>query len=1093
MKPKFRRRSRTAQQSPLVLLCVACVIGSQNASAVNYQWNGSTSNWQTATNWSTVTAPPLNTAGSIPVFNNAPTGQAHRLNVNGATPLVYTASEGSTLYANTVAASRGLVIGSGTAGGGTLTITGGTFSTLGSTAGDVIGNGSGNTGTLHINGGTFIGTNAGTGLGIGGGPVSNLNISAGTATLATLNFNNFTGNLNLDGGLLELNNISYSGGIARMNFNGGTLRARQSNANFIPLFTLPGNPPITADAFVKAGGFIMDTNGFNVTIGEPLIEDPSSTGGDITKNGAGTLTLSAPSTVTADVTINGGGLGVRAGITSWQPATFTHSGTALNFDLGVYNPLNPPVINVADLTLNTANITVNISGSSIPVSSEIKILDYGTKTGSGSLTLNVSSLPSNMVATLEENTVDGYYYLVVTSPSATSFTWSGDTNADGTGLWNTTSQNWNANSSLYAQPALVTFPNIAAGGTVTIEADFAPLAFTINNTSPNHYTFNGAGKITGSAGITKSGTGIASFNGAAHTYGGNLSINAGAVIKQAADATTGNITVAADDVSFVLSGGITDGAGQTLTMSGRGSLTGGYFFSGSSVQRGALQAHNGANTWEGDIVLASNSTATFNRIGVQNGASLTLTGTISENVPGAILLFRAGNSGDNITLGGTSAYTYTGQTQIFSNGGSIILGSDNKLPTTSSVFFGSSGTTVFDMNGMDQEFAGLTSNATQTTATITNLGSGPSILTTNSPSESPAEAADYFPALITNGANSISFVKNGAGTQIFAANNSYTGTTTINAGRLEIQENQSGTGDVIINGGNLKLSFVRTLASGVNMSIASGAFFYLDGSSQTLGKLEGAGTIDFTYNVAGVDNLTVGANDASSTFDGVIQQSQPRTYALRKIGTGTFTLTGLNTYTGNTTVEAGTLSVAQSNFADTSTVTIGLTESSPAVLNLPNAGTDIVAELIIDGISQPGNGLVYDENNSGGAITGPGKLQVGIGGYAAWANSNNILLGENGDDDKDGIINLVEYALGLNPQASSVPAGTLVGNLLTFVKGPEAKIALDVTYQIETSTTLLENSWTAPLAAETTDDISFQLPPNQLGGKIFARLKVTKP
>ena len=138
------------------------------------------------------------------------------------------------------------------------------------------------------------------------------------------------------------------------------------------------------------------------------------------------------------------------------------------------------------------------------------------------------------------------------------------------------------------------------------------------------------------------------------------------------------------------------------------------------------------------------------------------------------------------------------------------------------------------------------------------------------------------------------------------------------------------------------------------MSIASGAFFYPDGSSQTLGKLEGGGTVDFTYTTAGVDTLTVGANDATSTFSGVIKQSTARTHALTKIGTGTLTLTGLNTYTGNTTVEDGTLSVAQSNFADTSTVTIGTAESSAAVLNLPNAGTDIVTALIIDGVSQPG-------------------------------------------------------------------------------------------------------------------------------------------
>lgn len=1077
MKPKSNRRfSDIRVTRPLALVSAITAMAAGDLIAVNYQWDGgaATGNWQTADNW--------NPNGTIGAFN---TSGAHRLNVNSAQKLVHSAAEGTTVYANTAAASRGLVISSGALGSGTLEITGGTFSTLGSTAADVISNQDNATGRLIINGGTFISTNAGLGVGIGAGTnrAGILDVLNGTATVATLDMNTTSATVNLDGGTLAVNKITRTGGTARLNLNGGTLKARQNESAFVS--GLIG-------VYVKSGGAVIDTNGFNVMIGTSLLTDPDSTGGGLTKRGGGLLTLGVPATLTGAVTVEAGGLAVKAGTTSWQPSSFTHTGDTLNLNLGVYDPANPPVIDVADLTLNTTDITVNISGSSIPVVSEIRILEYGTKSGSGSLKLNIASLPNNMVATLEENTVDGYYYLNVTSPSATSFTWAGDGNADGTGDWDSTSLNWNNNSAVYAPPALAIFPNIAGGGTVTTTVDVAPLTFDINNATGNPYTFAGSGRITGSTGITKAGTGIAKFNGAAHDYSGTLAITAGAVIKQVADATTGGITVTADDVSFVLDGGVADGAGQTLTISGRGGTTANYFFSGSAVQRGALQAHNGASTWEGNIVLASNSTAVINRIGVQNGASLTLTGNISESVPGAPLLFRAGGAGDHITLGGTGTYAYTGQTQIFSNGASILVGADNKLPTSSNVFFGSGGTTIFDLNGNDQEFAGIIGNAFGAAATITNHGSSPSTLTTTSPAETPTETADYYPGLIADGANTVSFVKNGNGTQVLAGTNTYSGTTTINAGRLEIQEHQSATGDIIINNnGNLKLSYTRTLFAGANLSIASGAFFYLDGSSQTLGKLEGSGTIDFTYNVAGVDTLTIGANDATSTFGGVIQQTQPRTYALRKIGTGSFTLTGANTYTGNTTVEDGVLSVAQSNFADTSTVTIGTAELSPAVLNLPNGGTDIVASLVIDGVSQPGNGAVYDKDNSGGAITGNGRIQVGVAGYAAWATTKGVLEGENGDDDKDCLSNLLEYALGLDPKASSHPPGSFTGNTLTFTKGPEAKAAGDVTYTIETTTTLDAGSWSTAAAANSTDTISYALPSGL--EKIFGRLKVTKP
>ena len=60
----------------------------------------------------------------------------------------------------------------------------------------------------------------------------------------------------------------------------------------------------------------------------------------------------------------------------------------------------------------------------------------------------------------------------------------------------------------------------------------------------------------------------------------------------------------------------------------------------------------------------------------------------------------------------------------------------------------------------------------------------------------------------------------------------------------------------------------------------------------------------------------------------------------------TQSLTRAGTYTGNTTIRNGTLSVASPNFADASTLTI----NGDGVLNLPSPGSpDVVASLIIDG------------------------------------------------------------------------------------------------------------------------------------------------
>jgi hypothetical protein len=239
MKSTTTSRLFCAQNTTILALVTAITaFAAGNLFAVNYQWDGgaATSNWQTGDNW--------NPNGTIGVFN---TTAAHRLNVNSAQKLVYSAAEGTTVYANTVAASRGLVIGSGALGSGTMEITGGSFSTLGSTAGDVISNQDNATGRL------IIGTNAGTGVGIGAGTnrVGIIDVLAGTATCAILNMNTTSATVNLDGGTLAVNKITRTGGTATLNLNGGTLKARQHEPAFVagrseismPTAPATGTPP----------------------------------------------------------------------------------------------------------------------------------------------------------------------------------------------------------------------------------------------------------------------------------------------------------------------------------------------------------------------------------------------------------------------------------------------------------------------------------------------------------------------------------------------------------------------------------------------------------------------------------------------------------------------------------------------------------------------------------------------------------------------------------------------------------------------------------------------------------------------------------
>jgi autotransporter-associated beta strand protein len=372
----------------------------------------------------------------------------------------------------------------------------------------------------------------------------------------------------------------------------------------------------------------------------------------------------------------------------------------------------------------------------------------------------------------------GFLNMAQITPSPKPFAWS-----KGDGDWDTASFNWNTDSETYAEPARVTFPTLVDAGdginTVNLSAGFSPNGVNITNTGDfdtTAYAFTGSGSIAGSTGITKSGSGIARFSNTSNSYSGALSINAGAVIKDAADNTTGAITVASGG-TFALAGGITDGSGQTITIAGTGNTNLNYFYTGSFNQRGALQAQGGDNTWAGNIVLSGVAgTGGTTRIGVQNGSSLTLTGTISEAVAGMSPYFRAGDSpSDVITLAGTCSWT--GPTRIYSNGGIVTISADDKLPTAVDLIVGTSagqnGSPTFDLAGFDQTVGGLSGVGGTYSPIIKNSGEAQSTLTLN------PSVPSSFPGIIQD---DVKLIVGGTAAQTLSGDNTQTADTIINSG-----------------------------------------------------------------------------------------------------------------------------------------------------------------------------------------------------------------------------------------------------------------------------------------------------------------------
>jgi autotransporter-associated beta strand protein len=124
---------------------------------------------------------------------------------------------------------------------------------------------------------------------------------------------------------------------------------------------------------------------------------------------------------------------------------------------------------------------------------------------------------------------------------------------------------------------------------------------------------------------------------------------------------------------------------------------------------------------------------------------------------------------------------------------------------------------------------------------------------------------------------------------------------------------------VIPNGvgkGNLTINGDTTLANNSTLDLNGNNIETVNGLSSS-GEATRAIVLNSVASTVGT--LRVGDNNATANFGGIIQNGTG-TVALTKIGTGTQTLSGVNTYTGTTTIGAGTLALGVTGSISGSTV-----------------------------------------------------------------------------------------------------------------------------------------------------------------------------
>lgn len=768
--------------------------------------------------------------------------------------------------------------------------------------------------------------------------------------------------------------------------------------------------------------------------------------GRLTKAGAGTLTLTGANTFSGGLVVNGGAV---------QFNSAANLGTSTGW-----------------VALNGGNLQL-LSNNTVTTSRTHYLAGTvgALQVDSGS-TLNLTSTVANATSAGGSLVKTGAGTLILSSPTGTTYGGAGHTTAINGGTLQV------ANDNLLGNAANTVSFN---GGTLLISSAFASSRNVILNgpgtINTNGYAASFSGPFSGSGSLSKNGAGTLSLT-AANTYSGGTTINAGTLqVNNTTGSGTGTGAVTVNSGGTLsglpgagafaspgsIAGVVTVNSGGAVTAQSGGTFTfGGLTLNAASITNFQLATPTSTAiiniTGVNGLSLAGSSTVNLTNIGGLAAGSYRLfdyTGTALPNLnnlslgstPGGGFTYSLSNNQTNTSIDlivspsnqqwGNDANGNWGTANNWTNSAAPnsvgaqanFFGLINQARTVTVDGAYTAGSITFDSlhsytiagNGVSGHGVTL-NNSNGGTAVISVLRgdhtiSAPLTLANHLQISASTGTALTLSGVISGAAGGWTLNSDGSGAVTFsgAGANTFTGLTTVAGGNLNLAKtagiNAIGAGGAEVRSG-ATLSLLASNQIADTASVLVNGTFALGTSSETIGALAGVGSVTS----GGGSTLTVGAaNNLDSHFEGTISGG----VALIKEGAGTLSLNGINSYTGGTTVNSGTIEIhSASNLGHISgTMTIG--NGTVQVLTDVSSSRNFVLTSVSSKIKADA-GATYTLN---GTLSGTGTLNKHGDGTLV-LNGTNTYTGGSTINGGTVVVNSAS-SLGNSSTAVNLNAGTL--------------------------------------------------------------------